>query len=131
MKFKLFLIMSIVMCLSVVSYAQEGSEITVEDIQICLSVEDRIPSGSETIFSGDIEKLYCFTKLRSNQDTDSIVHVWLYNDRVMAKIELNTRAKIWRTWSSKRILPSWKGKWRVDIETTEGTLLASKEFEIK
>lgn len=130
MKIKMFLI-SIILCVSAISYAQETSEITVEDIQICLSVEDRIPSGSKTIFSANIEKLYCFTKLKSTQDADSIVHVWLYNDRVMATIELNTRAKIWRTWSSKRILPSWKGKWRVDIETAEGNLLASKEFEIK
>jgi hypothetical protein len=131
MKKKLFFIMFIVLLVAAVSYAQQAPEISVVDLEVCTSVEDRVPVGVETSFSGDVEKLYCFTKIVSNQDEGSVFHVWLHNDRVMARVELPTKAKVWRTWSSKKILPSWNGKWRVDIESPDGTLLGSKEFEIK
>ena len=131
MKIKLLCTMLVVLIVSVLSFAQEAPEISVEDIQICTSVEDRAPVGVDTSFSSDTEQLYCFTKIVSNQDEGSIFHVWLYNDRVMARVELPTKSKTWRTWSSKRIVPSWTGKWRVDVETPSGMLLGSKEFEIK
>ncbi len=131
MKIKLYFIVLAVLLVSVVSFAQQAPEISVEDIQICTSIENRTPVGVNTSFSGDVEKLYCFTKLVSNQDEASIFHVWLYNNRVMARIPLPVKAKIWRTWSSKKILPAWKGKWRVDIESADGNLLGSKEFEIE
>jgi hypothetical protein len=131
MKTKLFFIFSIVLMVSGVSFAQQAPEISVEDLEVCTSIEDRVPVGVDTSFSGDVEKLYCFTKIVSNQNEGSIYHVWVYNDRVMSRIELPTKAKVWRTWSSKRILPSWTGKWRVDIEAPDGTILGSKEFEIK
>jgi len=131
MKTRLFFIMFIVLSTAAVSFAQQAPEISVEDLEICTSIEERVPVGVDTTFSGDVERLYCFTKIVSNKDEGSIFHVWLYNDRVMARVELSTKAKVWRTWSSKRILPSWTGKWRVDVESPDGTLLGSKEFEIK
>ena len=131
MKIKLFVIMLIFMSLSAIAIAQQAPEISITDTQICTSVEDRAPVGADSSFSSDVEKLYCFTKIVSNQDEGSIVHVWLYNDRVMARVELPFKAKHWRTWSSKSILPSWKGKWRVDVEASDGTLLSSKEFEVE
>lgn len=131
MKTKLFFIMFIVLLASVVSFAQQALEISVVDLEVCTSVENRIPVGVDTSFSGDVEKLFCFTKISSNQEEGSIFHVWVYNDKVMARVELSTKAKVFRTWSSKRILPSWTGKWRVDVEAPDGTLLGSKEFEVK
>lgn len=131
MKKKLFIIMFIVLISSAISFAQQAPEISIEDIEICTSIEDRVPVGVETSFSADIEKLYCFTKIVSNQDEVTVFHVWKYNDQEMARVLLSTKAKVWRTWSSKRILPQWTGKWRVDIESPDGTLLGSKEFEVK
>jgi hypothetical protein len=131
MKGKFILFISMFLCISSISYAQEGAEIIVEDIQICTSVEDRVPVGVDTMFSSDIEKLYCFTRLKCGQDVNTVAHVWTYNDKEMARVELTTRAKTWRTWSSKRILPAWKGKWRVDVVSPDGDVLASKDFEIK
>ncbi len=131
MKIKLFITMIILLSLSVIAFAQQAPEYSITEAEICTSVEDRTPVGAGNSFSSDVEELYCFTKIVSNQDEGSIVHVWLYNDRVMARVELPFKAKHWRTWSKKTILPSWTGKWRVDVEASDGTLLSSKEFEIK
>jgi len=113
-------------------FAQKDSLITVDEIQICKSIEDREPVGADQIFSKDIYQLFCFTRLSSNQDSTSISHVWYYNDKEMANVELEIGidAKNWRTWSSKRILEGWTGDWRVDVLSPLGEVLASKEFSI-
>ncbi|HJX35273.1 MAG TPA: DUF2914 domain-containing protein [Desulfatiglandales bacterium] len=120
----------VIFLLPVLAIAQEAPTITVEDIQICTSVEDRQPVGADTSFARDIGKLYCFTKLNSDQDTASISHVWYYNDKEMLRVELDVRAKKWRTWSTKRIIDTWTGTWRVDVLLSDGNVLSSKEFTI-
>ncbi len=130
MKTRMFLGLAITILLTTSALAQEPPMITVKDIQICTSVENRQPIGSDTSFTHDVERLWCFTKLSSDRDMTSVSHVWYYNDKEMAKVDLVVNAKIWRTWSSKRILRSWTGEWRVDILSATGELLASKEFNI-
>jgi hypothetical protein len=131
MKTKTLLFVFVLLTLSAVAFAQGNTGISVEDIQIATSIENREPAGADVTFPATVEKLYCFTKIKSEQETGTIYQVWLYNDRVMAKIELPVKGKSWRTWSVKNILPAQTGKWRVDVESPEGTLITSKEFEIK
>ncbi len=131
MKIKALFMMFFLLALSTVVFAQQNAGISVEDIQIATSIENREPAGADASFAATVEKLYCFTKIKSEQETGTIYHVWLYNDRVMAKIELPVKGKSWRTWSVKTIMPAHTGKWRVDVESPEGTLITSKEFEIK
>ncbi|NIU01322.1 MAG: DUF2914 domain-containing protein [Nitrosopumilaceae archaeon] len=41
------------------------------------------------------------------------------------------KGKKWRTWSSKRIVEEWTGTWRVDVVSTAGKVLKSKEFVVE
>ena len=128
MKTKLILGLAVILFLPILALAQET---TVEDIQICTSVEDRQPMGADTSFAKDVGQLYCFTTLGGDQDSATIYHAWYYNDQEMAKVELNKGAKTWRTWSSKRILDTWTGTWRVDVLSSDGSVLGSIEFTIR
>lgn len=114
---------------SVVAVAEEAVE--VQEMVFCTGVEDREPVGTDTTFLSTVEVVYCFTRLSSSVDTTTIAHVWYYNDEEMARVELNVKAKTWRTWSSKRIVQEWTGKWRVDVVSESGTVLQSKEFDVK
>ena len=127
-KFSLIFILLIsVTCL----FGQESAGVVVKNIVISTSVEDRQPLGVDTVFAVDTQKLYCYTQLSSDTDSSSIAHVWFFNDKQMAKIELNMRAKTWRTWSSKNIMPAWKGDWRVEVQTSKGDVIAQKFFKIQ
>jgi hypothetical protein len=121
----------VILFLPVLSLAQDNPALTVEDIQICASIQDRQPVGTDTSFAREIGQLYCFTKLSGGQDASTISHAWYYNDKQMLKVELNTQAKTWRTWSNKKILNTWTGEWRVDVLSSDGKVLASKQFTIK
>lgn len=111
--------------------AQDQSMATVDEISVCTAVEDRQPVGIDTSFTSAVEQLYCYTKLTSPQDTTVISHVWFHNEEQMASIKLTMKAKTWRTWSSKRIVPEWTGDWRVEVQDENGMLLSTKSFKIK
>jgi hypothetical protein len=132
MKKSFVLIFSLVMFLSFqVSNAQMASGLEVEEMEICTSVEDRVPVGADTSFLNSVEQVYCFTKLSGGADTTAVSHVWYYNDEEMARVDLNVYGKTWRTWSSKRIVESWTGKWRVDVVSETGEVVESKEFTVR
>jgi hypothetical protein len=112
-------------------HAQQQNALTVEEMVLCTGVEDRQPVGVDTAFVNTLERVYCFTKIVSDLDSTSISHVWFYNDQEVARVDLAVKAKTWRTWSSKRLMEIWTGKWRVDIVSKEGTVVGSKEFLVQ
>ena len=108
----------------------EEPELAIEDIVMCSSIEDREPSGINTVFSDDLEKIYCFTKIIGATDTTSVNHVWYMGDQQVASVNLAIKSASWRTWSSKMIGNSL-GNGRVEIVDEDGTMLGKAEFEIK
>jgi hypothetical protein len=128
---KPYLFIFMLILLSSMLFAQNSSGIEVENNAICTSVEDRQPIGTDSVFTADAGKLYCFTKLKSQTDKSKISHVWFYQDNIMAKINLPIKAKSWRTWSAKTIMPDWKGNWRVEVQDSNGNILSSISFRLK
>ena len=124
-------IFMIVLLLSAGLFAQNPQGIKVNNIVICTAVENRQPMGTDSVFSADVGKLYCFTGLTTQTDTTEISHVWFYKDKEMAKINLPVKAKSWHTWSAKTIMPVWKGNWRVEIQDPEGNIISSLSFRLK
>jgi hypothetical protein len=117
--------------MAVAGVAQEHPLLQVEDFSLCTAVEDRQPKGIDSVFTNKVERLYCYTTIKGATDTTTIYHVWKFGDEVKAKIALKIGAESWRTWSNKRIVKEWTGKWYVEILTKQGDLLAKKEFRVK
>lgn len=125
------LIFIMVLLLSSGIFAQNSAGIEVKNIAICTAVENRQPMGMDSVFTADAGKLYCFTQLTSQTDTAEISHVWFYQNKEMAKINLPVKAKTWRTWSAKTIVPAWKGNWRVEIQDANGDVISRISFRLK
>ena len=121
--FSLILIFAFTLC--------PAQQLTVEEMVFCTAIEERQPAGVDTAFASTVERVTCFSKIEGAPDTITVFHVWYHNDQEMAKVELTIKGKSWRTWSSKRIMQDWQGKWKVDITTSDGDILKSKEFTIK
>ena len=114
-----------------IGMAQEQSTLQVDEMIFCTAIENRQPVGRDTVFKANVERIYCYTKIDGAADTTTISHIWYFKDEEVAKVNLSVKAKTWRTWSSKRLLEIWIGKWRVDVVSSDGTVLKSKEFSIK
>ncbi len=115
--------------LSMAAYAQAG--LTVREAAIARGIEDHEPVGVAGTFPPDVGKVYCYTKIAGGRPGDHITHVWYYGERKMAEVELAIGSPLFRTYSSKRILPSWTGGWRVEVLGPDGTVLQTLEFTIE
>ena len=82
---------------------------------ICERVEDRTPRGIRQVYPSTIGTLYCFSHLAEIPSEGMIYHVWYYGNVEVARVELSISPPRWRTWSSKIILPEFKGNWRVEV----------------
>ena len=127
---RLSLALFLIFLLSLTTYAQEN-QLSVTQMDFCTAVEEREPVGTDTVFSADVEQVFCFTKITGPGDTTTVSHIWYHGDKEMAKQDLAVKSKSWRTWSSKRIIPEWTGAWRVDVVNETGDLLLSKSFMVK
>lgn len=130
--FKTFVFSIILLVLfSFLGFSQQTATLTVDEMAICTSVEERQPVGVDTAFIKTVGQLYCFVKVSGESDSTSISHVWFFDGKEMAKIELVVKGKTWRTWSSKRIVEDWVGNWKVEVTTNTGNVLMTKEFVVK
>lgn len=113
--------------------AQEQAPGPFTEVQtaICAQVIDREPQGTAETFAAGIEQVYLWTKFVGAADSTTVSHVWLHNGNEMATVELPVRSSSWRTWSSKKMLPSWVGDWEVKVLDSEGNILKSVTFTIE
>ncbi len=86
-----------------------------------LGSEVRIPSSG-------ISKVYFFTRI-TDLKGQQVVHRWSYQGKSMAEVTLNIGADSWRTYSSKRLIPSWQGDWQVDV-LLDGEVIHSHTFTL-
>lgn len=112
--------------------AAEGTTLDVEEAAIARGVEERRPLDAGTDFPADVGELFCFTRITGGSDDaeTSVVHVWRRGDEEVARVPLPVRGASWRTWSRKRILPSWTGEWTVDVEDAAGNVLETLRFTV-
>ncbi len=120
----LFLLVTTSLLLPLSAFALEVSEGA-----ITTQVVERAPVDAISSIPATTGKLYCFTRITGGSN-DKVVHVWRYEGTEMARVELSVRSANWRTWSSKTILPEWKGAWSVDVLDTSGAKLTTIPFTL-
>lgn len=94
---------------------------------ITTGVQDREPVDHVDVVNSGIHRIYFFTELR-DMTGQHVVHRWMHNGHVVAKIGFDVAGPRWRVWSSKRLLPSWTGTWTVQVVNVAGDVVASKRF---
>ena len=93
--------------------------------------ESRELVGETTTFSAGIERIVCLTLILGMEAPNSVTHVWYRDGKTMARVDLNVASSSWRTWSSKKLLPSWTGHWEVKVLDSDGRVLGSADFDVK
>lgn len=108
------------------------TSLIVQDIEICQSIKNRTPIGSDVVFTNNVDSLYCFTRIQNPGPKREVRHVWYYDNQMMTQVRYNVKkSNIYRSWTKKTILSNQIGNWRVDIQDNNGTIIGSKNFEIK
>jgi len=94
--------------------------VTVAEGVITTQIVDRAPVDEIESYPAQNGKLYCFTKIVGVEGQSQVTHVWLYQDKEMARVTLPVRSAVWRTNSSKNIIPEWTGEWKVQVLDESG-----------
>lgn len=113
------------------AWTAQGAGLEVRDAAIATGIIDRAPVGVGDSFPAQVERLYAFTRIMGGTGDTFVTHVWYHAGKEMARVKLPVRGPDWRTWSSKSILPAWKGQWLVEVEGPDGKVLHSLPFVIE
>ena len=114
------------------SDTEKNISLIVQDIKICKSIYKRNPVGSDVVFQNNVDSLYCYTRIQNPGPKREVKHIWYYDNNMMTQVKYNVKkSNIYRSWTKKTILSNQIGKWRVDIQDNNGTIIGSKNFEIK
>ena len=100
----------------------------VEKIALGTGVEARELVGEATEFDASVGRIYCWTRITSQNVPTTIKHVWYADGEQVAEVPLTINYPSVRTWSSKAISA---GKWRVEVVSETGDVLASTDFTVK
>ncbi len=113
--------------------ADSGSSLRVVEMGIGTEVERarRSLTGEGEVFPATVGRLCCLTRVVGAADTTSVTHVWYHEGKTRARVVLPVRSPDWRTWSCKRILPAWTGRWEVVVLDGDGLVVARRAFRIE
>ena len=104
----------------------------IKDIKICKSIYRRTPVGADVVFTNNVDSLYCYTRIQNMGEKKEVKHVWYFEGQIMTQVRYNVKkSNIYRSWTKKTILSHQVGRWRVDVQDPDGTIIGSKRFEIK
>jgi hypothetical protein len=96
------------------------------------SIEKREPVN---VFAADVRMsqfegtLSFFSELKGLQG-QQVKHIWYFEGETVAEITLNVTSPRYRTYSTKNIMNTQTGHWRVDVVDEQGNLIAQKEFRV-
>ncbi|HEA17446.1 MAG TPA: DUF2914 domain-containing protein [Pseudoalteromonas prydzensis] len=112
-----------------------GARIDTDKVSRAVLTREVVDREPVNVFKADVrfneftDTMAFFSELKNLQG-QKVKHVWRYEDKVLASIELDVTSPRYRTFSNKTILPEQVGNWRVDVVDEQGRLLAQKEFRI-
>ena len=110
---------------------KEGKSISIAEMVFCTGVENRVPTGVDTAFALPVNKVFCYTEILDGMIDGEVYHVWYLDGVEKARVKLNVGADRWRTKSSKTIPPEWAGNWKVEVQTADGKVIRTEDFEYK
>ncbi len=134
MRFLLSIPVLMMLVVSPVIAADEVETSTLSVVQIVVAAgfdrESRMPTDVGESFPAGTERLWCYTRITGADAPLDLVHAWYHEGETRARVVLPVRSSDWRTWSSKRLLPSWTGRWEVKVLDPDGLVLATRSFTI-
>ena len=92
-------------------------------------IVDREPIDQVLVLNNKQKNIFFFTELR-HFDGQTIIHKWIYNDKVESIVRFEVKGPRWRIYSLKEIKPLQLGKWTVFIQDESGRVVKASVFRL-
>jgi hypothetical protein len=111
--------------------AVPATHLKVSKAAVCSDIEHHMPVDVAGTFPASVERIYVWNQVETDRYPTTIRHIYYFEGRKVSDVTLKIRSPSWRTWSFKSIADDrYRGDWRVDITTPDGTVLRRLFFKV-
>ena len=110
---------------------EPSGAITIAKHVVCSSIDNRSPVGESSSFSSGTERIWFYTEVNLGAGLEeSITHKWYFNGKELSSVQLKVKGPRWRTYSYQTYGAWMKGSWKVEVISSGGDVLGTKEFTV-
>lgn len=110
---------------------QGGPSLAVAEGIFTTDVRDREPVDELATVPPGLDRVILWTRITDAGAGAEVTHVWYHGSEEVGRVPLAVAGPSWRTWSSKELLPSWTGPWRVEIVGPNGEVLKTVSLRVE
>lgn len=92
-----------------------SSTIKVQHAQLGTGIQDKVLLDPLNHTVPKYIRKVAFLTQVAHANGQTLYHRWVYNDQVMAKVALDIKSPLYRTWSTKQLTSAWEGDWRIEV----------------
>ncbi len=92
-------------------------------------IVEREPIDQILMLSNKTLDVFFFTDLRHFEGR-TVIHKWVYNDKVESVIRFKVKGPRWRVFSRKALKPEQLGKWSVFVQDEGGLSMKASVFRL-
>tara|TARA_B100000989_G_scaffold70875_1_gene49659 strand:+ start:718 stop:1992 length:1275 start_codon:yes stop_codon:yes gene_type:complete len=108
------------------------NDLVVLDSKMCKKVKNNLPVYTSKTFSGEDEKVICYSIINNNtKKSKDIYHIWYMDGQLKAKVRIRVRSgKEILAISNRKVDDLDKGDWKVEITDINKKILDTVIFEV-
>ncbi len=95
--------------------------------QLTREIKDLEPVDTVAVLTSDRNRIIYFTEIH-DMAGQTVMHRWEYNGKIILEIPIKVGTSRWRAYSTKTLLPSWIGDWKVSVVDAAGGTLSVNTF---
>ena len=95
--------------------------------QLTHEIKDLEPVDAISTLPNDQTRIIYFTEIHDMAGL-TVKHRWEYNGQIILEVPIKVGTSHWRAHSSKTLLPSWTGDWKVSVVDSAGGTLSVNTF---
>ena len=95
--------------------------------QLTRDIKDLEPVDTVSVFTNDQIRIVYFTEIH-DMAGQTVIHRWEYNAKIILEVPIKVGTSRWRAYSTKTLMPSWIGEWKVSVVDAAGGTLSVNTF---
>lgn len=95
--------------------------------QITHGINDLEPVDIVSVLTNDQTRIVYFTEIH-DMAGQTVLHRWEYKGKIIMEVPIKVGTARWRAYSTKTLLPSWIGDWKVSVVDAAGGTLSVNTF---
>lgn len=95
--------------------------------QFTRDIKDLEPVDTISVLTNDRIRIVYFTEIH-DMVGQTVTHRWEFNGKIILEVPIKVGTSRWRAYSTKTLMPSWTGDWKVSVVDAEGGTLSVNTF---